>query len=178
MRDELTQRCQRIRLLLLDVDGVLTDGSLWFDDEGREWKRFHVRDGQGLRLWREAGGRVALVSSRRSPAVDRRAAELRLDGVFQGVDAKLDVVRQLSVDWNCPLDEIAYLGDDLVDLPPIRAVGLGAAVADAVPEVRAAAHYVTTAAGGSGAVRELIELLLRRTGRWDAALQPYAAPLA
>jgi len=172
----LAERCRRVRLLLTDVDGVLTDGSLWFDDRGGELKRFHVRDGQGFRLYREAGGWTGIVSSRTSAAVERRAAELQLTAVRQGIADKLASVRALCGELGIGLEEVAYLGDDLVDVPAIAAVGVGAAVADAVAEARAAALYVTRAAGGQGALRELAELLLQASGRWESALLPYLRP--
>ena len=163
----LAERCRGVRLLVLDVDGVLTEGSIVYGSGGLEVKHFHVRDGSGLKLWKLAGRRSALITGRSSPMVDGRAAELGVDFVFQGASDKLPAYQRLLADAALPPSAIGYVGDDLPDLPPMRHCGLAAAVADGCREVRAAAHYVTRAAGGRGAVREVIELILRCQGEWD-----------
>jgi 3-deoxy-D-manno-octulosonate 8-phosphate phosphatase (KDO 8-P phosphatase) len=147
----LEDRVRRVSVLVLDVDGVLTDGGIVYTDAGDELKRFHVRDGAGLKLWREAGHRAAVISGRRSRAVERRMAEL-----LEAVGATLD--------------RCCAVGDDLPDLPVLRACGVAVAVADACPEVRAAADHVTMTGGGRGAVREAVEWLLKGQGVWDALI--------
>ena len=158
-----------IKLLLTDVDGVLTDGSLTFDSSGVETKTFNVRDGLGVQLWQRAGRQLGIVTGRASSIVERRAEELDIPIVCQAVGDKLPVVRDIADREGVGLDEIAYLGDDLPDLPVIRAGGFGAAVADAAPELLEHAAHVTKAPGGRGALREFVETLLRASGRWDEA---------
>jgi 3-deoxy-D-manno-octulosonate 8-phosphate phosphatase (KDO 8-P phosphatase) len=161
----LPDRAARIDLLLLDVDGVLTDGSIVYTDGGEELKRFHVRDGSGLKLWRAAGKRAAIVSGRSSPAVDRRAAELGVAPVLQGRDDKLAALGEVLAGLRLTADRVCAVGDDLPDLPVMRACGLAVAVADACEEVRAAADLTTITPGGRGAVREAVEWLLKLQGR-------------
>lgn len=161
-----------IRLLLTDVDGVLTDGGLTFDTAGVETKTFNVRDGLGIRLWQRAGGKVGIVTGRASAIVERRAAELEIGIIKQAVKEKLSVVEDIATDEGVGLDAIAYVGDDLPDLPVIRAVGFGVAVADAAPELLDAADYVTQQPGGRGALREVIEKLLKESDRWETATGP------
>jgi len=170
---ELSQRCQQIELVLADVDGVLTDGGIALDNQGIETKRFHIRDGMGIRLWHKAGYRFAVVSLRSSQVVKIRAAELGIQIVRQGTDDKLATTQEILADLGLRPEQACYVGDDLPDLPVIRFVGLGVAVADAVEEVRRHAHYVTVAGGGHGAVRETIELILKTQRRWDDVIQPY-----
>lgn len=149
-----------IRLLVLDVDGVLTDGRLYFAAEGEALKVFHVRDGHGLKLVQAAGVLLAVVSGRRSAAVETRMRELGITRVHQGVDDKAAAVRQLAAEAAIPLTAVACITDDTTDLDLMAAVGAAVAVADAHPEVLAAAHHVTTLPGGTGAVRELCDALL------------------
>jgi 3-deoxy-D-manno-octulosonate 8-phosphate phosphatase (KDO 8-P phosphatase) len=167
MPDVSPDRFARIRLLLLDVDGVLTDGRVVYTDAGQEIKTFHVRDGSGLKYWHRAGGRVAILSGRSSPAVTRRAAELGIGLVVQGADEKLPTFRRILLETGLSPDEVCAVGDDLPDLPVLMRCGLAVAVADAAAEVRAIAHFVTTTPGGQGAVREAIEWLMRGQGIWD-----------
>ncbi len=162
-----------IQLLILDVDGVLTDGSILYDERGNQLKRFHVRDGMGIRLAMEAGVRVAVLSSRDSPAVSRRLAELAVTRIVQGSgDKGVDVVTLLREE-GVTGEHAAYLGDDLLDLPAMRRVDYPMAVADAAEEVRAVARFVTTLHGGRGAVREAVEHILKRQGVWEATIAPY-----
>jgi 3-deoxy-D-manno-octulosonate 8-phosphate phosphatase (KDO 8-P phosphatase) len=170
---ELRDRAARVRLLVLDVDGVLTDGSILYTDDGAEAKRFHVRDGSGLKLWRLAGNRAAIVSGRRSVAVERRAAELGIDPVVQGRDDKLPALNEVLAATGLRADEACAVGDDLADLPVLAACGLAVAVADACPEVIAAAHYTTRVPGGRGAVRDAVECLLEWQGRWAGLVDRY-----
>lgn len=170
---DLPARAAAVELLLLDVDGVLTDGSVVYADDGTELKRFHVRDGSGLKLWRAAGKRAAIVSGRRSVAVERRAAELGIAPVLQGRDDKLAALAEVLSATGLRPEQVCAVGDDLPDLPVLRRCGLAVAVADACPEVRATAAHVTTTAGGRGAVREVIEWLLKSGGRWDELIARY-----
>ena len=159
-----------IRLLCLDVDGVLTDGRLVFDNSGNELKRFHVRDGLGIRLWLEAGHEVAIISSRSSEAVTRRAGELGISHVHQGCTDKLAALESVCTATGVAPAQAAAMGDDLPDLPVLNAVAMPIAVSDAAPEVRDAATWVTETPGGHGAVREVIERLLSSQGCWDELL--------
>jgi 3-deoxy-D-manno-octulosonate 8-phosphate phosphatase (KDO 8-P phosphatase) len=163
----LADRCAKIELLVVDVDGVLTDGSIIYGDDEVETKAFHVRDGSGLKLWQRACKRAALITGRTSPVVAVRAAEVGIDHVVQGVASKLPAFRNLLDTTGVSPDQVCYVGDDVPDLPVLLQCGLAVAVADACPEVRTAAHYVTRTPGGYGAVREVIELILRSQGRWQ-----------
>lgn len=161
-----SKRAARIRLLLMDCDGVLTDGRIYLLDDGREMKSFSVRDGQGLVLWHRAGGLSGVLSGRASLALDARARELGIHFVRQNVDDKIATFESLLADTDLLAEEVAFIGDDLADVPLLQRVGFAIAVADACIEARRAAHYVTKAVGGHGAVRELIELLLRAQKKW------------
>jgi YrbI family 3-deoxy-D-manno-octulosonate 8-phosphate phosphatase len=160
-------------MLVVDVDGVLTDGSIIYADDGTELKCFHVRDGSGLHLWRRQGKRAALITGRTSRVVEVRAAELGIEPVLQGTADKLAGFRQLLQAVPLRPEQVAYIGDDLPDLPVLVRVGLAVAVADACPEVVAYAHYVTRARGGRGAVRETVELILRCQGRWQQVVDHF-----
>jgi 3-deoxy-D-manno-octulosonate 8-phosphate phosphatase (KDO 8-P phosphatase) len=166
----LQERCARIELLVMDVDGVLTDGSIIYDDHGVELKAFHVRDGSGLKIWQQAGKRAAILSGRSSKTVAVRAAELGIQAVLQGTADKLPAYLQLVSAQGLQLEQVCYVGDDLPDLPVLRHGGLAVAVADACPEVIGEAHFVTRAPGGRGAVRETIELILHSQGLWQQAV--------
>jgi 3-deoxy-D-manno-octulosonate 8-phosphate phosphatase (KDO 8-P phosphatase) len=165
--------CANIELILSDVDGVMTDGGIHVLDDGRQMVTFHIRDGMGVRLWREAGKRFGIVSGRNLEAIRRRAADLCLDIVHVGVDDKLPAVDAIAADLKLSREQVCYIGDDLLDLASIRAVGLGVAVADAAEDVRQAAKYVTSVRGGQAAVREVVELILTNTGRWEGVIQRY-----
>ena len=170
---KLEDRCRGIELVLSDVDGVLTDGGIIFDNEGIETKRFHIRDGLGIKLWQRAGFQFGILTGRTSHIVRIRALELGLDIIRQGFDEKLPAAREILQQKSLEFTQVCYIGDDLTDLPVIRRVGLGVAVADAAPEVRTAAHLVTQQRGGAGAVRELIETLLKAKNRWDDLIRKY-----
>ncbi len=170
---DLAERCGPIELLLLDVDGVLTDGVIAIDDRGVETKHFHVRDGAGLSLWRKAGKRAAILSGRCSAAVDRRAAELGITPVIQGRSDKEEPFRALIGGLGLAPQQVCYVGDDLPDLPVLLAVGLAACPVDAVPEVREVVHLVTRAPGGRGAVREVVETILKHQGGWEGLVARY-----
>lgn len=169
-RDPIAERVAKIRLLLLDVDGVLTDGSIIYSDHGEEVKHFHVRDGSGLKFWRDAGNRVAVLSGRSSQAVTKRAAELQIDPVVQGRNDKRTAWHEILQATGFAADQVCMVGDDLPDLPVMLQCGVSATVADAAPEVMAAADYVSPRAGGRGAVRDIIEWLLKGQGHWDNLL--------
>lgn len=159
-------RASRIRLLVLDVDGVLTDGRLVYGPSGEEIKRFHVRDGLGMQAARRAGIEIAVISGRASAAVTRRMSELGIVEVHQGVADKASLLRGLLGRLGVRAGEAAVMGDDLTDLPLMEMAGLGLAPADAVPEVRRAAGWVSRSPGGRGAVREAVEMLLRSRKAW------------
>ncbi len=165
------QQAHNIRLLAMDIDGVLTDGRIWLDLQGNELKTFHVHDGQGIAMAHCAGLRTAWISGRASAAVRRRATELGVTWVYENVKAKVPAIRDIMQQADEPASAVAYIGDDLIDVPVFHKVGLSIAVASAPPDVRAQAAWVTRCAGGAGAVREVIDLLLRLQGRWDAVVQ-------
>lgn len=158
---------ERIRLLVLDVDGVLTNAQLVLGISGEEIKAFSVRDGIGIKLAQSAGIEVAFLSARESSIVARRAEMLGVTEVHQGKSRKLDVVREIGARHGAGLENVAYVGDDVVDLDPVMAVGMGVAVSDACTDLRRAARFVTEATGGSGAVREVVEAILRARDVWD-----------
>jgi 3-deoxy-D-manno-octulosonate 8-phosphate phosphatase (KDO 8-P phosphatase) len=174
--EDVWSRARTIRLLILDIDGVLTDGSLYFDAKGETLKVFHVRDGHGIKMAQRGGLEVALVSGRRSDAAFHRARELGITRFYEGVRDKVAILEELLAALNLNAAEVAAMGDELVDLPLFHRVGLGVAVADAVPEVVAAAHWVTSLPGGKGAVREVCDLLLKAQGTWDELLRPWLPP--
>lgn len=163
------ERARRVRLLALDVDGVLTDGGLFYTADGESTKRFHVRDGLGLRLLREQGYAVVVVSARTGAPLERRLRELGIGPAALGTHDKLTALTQLADDLGIPLSECAFVGDDLWDLPALRAAGLAVTVADGHPLVQREAHYVTRASGGAGAVREVADLLLGCAGKLESA---------
>ena len=171
--DPLRAKAERIAVLVLDVDGVLTDGGIWYTDRGDELKRFHARDGLGLNLWRRAGGRAAVLSGRASEAVARRAAELGLAPVYQGRDDKAAGFAALLAELGVAPEQVCGIGDDLPDLPFLTRCGLAVAVGDAAAEVRSAADHVTAAPGGRGAVREAVEWLLKARGQWAELVDRY-----
>ncbi|MGW8256838.1 MAG: KdsC family phosphatase [Thermoguttaceae bacterium] len=169
----LNERCQAIRLILSDVDGVLTDGCIIIDNAGVETKRFHVRDGMGISLWKKAGYRFGLITLRSSQIVKLRVAELGIDVIRQGIENKQTALQQILAELQLKPEQICYIGDDLPDLSAARMVGLGVAVADACDELRKVAHYVTAMPGGAGAVRETVELILKAQGRWEDLIRAF-----
>ena len=169
------ERSRDIELILSDVDGVLTDGGIIYDNQGIETKRFHVRDGLGIKLWRRAGYRFGLLTPRTSHIVKLRATELGADVLRQGFEDKLPVANQVFQELGVQPNQVCYIGDDFPDLPVMQTVGLSVAVAGAPEEIAAHAHYVTRLDGGSGAVRETIELILKAKGQWDDLVRKYAA---
>jgi YrbI family 3-deoxy-D-manno-octulosonate 8-phosphate phosphatase len=169
----LSRRCAAIEFLLLDVDGVLTDGRIIYGDNGVEWKIFHVRDGSGLKLWHNAGKRSAVISGRSSRVVEVRAAELGIALVLQGVMDKSPAYQRVLTEMNLRTEQVCFIGDDVPDLPILGNCGLAVAVADACPEARAAAHYITRAQGGRGAIRETVEVILRCQNRWQGVVESF-----
>jgi len=169
-------RAQGLKLFLLDVDGVLTDGTITYTHEGNEIKSFHTRDGFGIRLLMESGVEVGLITARESEAVNRRVQDLGLKHVFQKTKNKLAVFEQLLKELALQPSEVGYMGDDWLDLPLLVRVGFAATVADAVPEVLQVAHYVTKQTGGRGAVREVCDLILEARGTSKTLLEKYLKP--
>ncbi|MDZ4782661.1 MAG: HAD hydrolase family protein [Planctomycetia bacterium] len=169
----LTELCRPISLILSDVDGVFTDGGVIYDNQGIESKRFHIRDGLGVKLWRRAGGRFGVITGRTSHIVNVRAAELGIDIVRQGTEDKLPAARDIIAQLGLTPEQVCYIGDDLPDLPAMRCVALGVTVADGAEELRQAADYVTSAKGGEGAVRETIEMILKSQRRWEELVRKY-----
>jgi len=161
---ELIERAARIRILALDVDGVLTDGRLYFDQNGNEMKAFSTRDGLGLKALQRFDIKVALITGRESRIVAERAAQLGIDLVYQGRDDKLNALRELMSETDVEERAICYAGDDWIDIPILDRVGLSVAPADAAPLVRERVHWVTSAGGGRGAVREICDLILAAQG--------------
>jgi len=165
-RASISQKAAKIRLLLLDVDGVLTDGRIIIDDRGVETKNFHVRDGLGISLLGGCGIDVGFITGRRSNVVRQRAKDLKVSLVFQGVQDKLRIYEQVKRKMRLTDTQIAYVGDDVIDLPVLRRVGLAVMVSDGSEELKRYADYVTRAQGGMGAVREVAELLLKAQKKW------------
>jgi 3-deoxy-D-manno-octulosonate 8-phosphate phosphatase (KDO 8-P phosphatase) len=173
------QLAAKTRLLLMDVDGVMTEGKLYNvpDPEGRmaETKGFDSQDGIGLQWLAAKGVKTGVISGRVSPATETRARQCKMTYIYQGHTEKIPILEEILADAKIAPSEVAYIGDDLTDVVIMRRVGLAVATANARPEVKAAAHYVTEARGGSGAVREVIELLLKAQNRWQEVLEHYEA---
>lgn len=166
-------KARRIKLLLLDVDGVLTDGAIMIDNRGQEIKTFDVRDGHGIKLLQRGGIRVGIISGRSSTAVKHRAKDLAIDLVFQGADDKLVAYEKIKRATRLQDRDIAYIGDDLVDLPLLRHVGMAITVNDCRTDLKRLTDYVTAARGGKGAVREVAELLLKAQRKWRRVTHKY-----
>jgi 3-deoxy-D-manno-octulosonate 8-phosphate phosphatase (KDO 8-P phosphatase) len=169
------KKLDAIKMLVLDVDGVLTDGTILVDSRGRESKSFSIIDGHGIKMWKRAGFAVAFLSGRESATTKQQAKELAVDFCLNGRRDKLKGLKELIKMSKTPAGQIAYVGDDLPDLPVIQCAGFSAAVANAVDEIKRAADYVTKRKGGEGAVREVIEYILKKTGRWNALVKRYMA---
>jgi len=170
---DLQRRARAVRMIVFDVDGVLTDGSLFFGDDGQEYKAFNSRDGHGIKMLRASGVESGIITGRTSQVVLHRARNLGITRIHQGAEDKLEAFAALLA--NCGLDagQIAYMGDDVVDLPVLRRCGLAVTVPDAPEEVKARCHLVTRAAAGRGAAREACELIMRAQGNWAAQLALY-----
>jgi YrbI family 3-deoxy-D-manno-octulosonate 8-phosphate phosphatase len=163
----------KIKMLILDVDGVMTNGRITINEQGEEIKTFHAKDGQGLRLLMDSGIDVVIISGRDSRAVERRAADLGIKTLFQGIQDKGPLCAELIQQRGFGKEEVCCMGDDLPDIPMFRQVGLAVAVADAAPEVRDSAHWVTHNNGGMGAVREVCERILKAQGLWSHLIAPF-----
>jgi 3-deoxy-D-manno-octulosonate 8-phosphate phosphatase (KDO 8-P phosphatase) len=171
----IDKKAARVRLVLFDVDGVLTDGKVLLHADGTESKMFDIKDGSGIVWAQRLGLTVGFLSARSSAATAQRAAQLGITLVHQGVASKLETYNQIADSLMLDDDEIAYMGDDILDLPVLSRVGLATAPADAVEDVRTRVHWVAQARGGAGAARELIELILRSQGLWDSVIATYLA---
>jgi len=167
-----------IKLLAMDVDGVMTDGGLIMHADHTESKKFNVKDGAWIRIWKRQGFLTAIITGKQSKAVEHRAEDLQIDFLHQKVYFKAEALDKILSQSNLLPHQIAYIGDDVIDLPVIHRVGFSAAVADAVPEVRQAVDYVTRAKGGQGAVQEVISFLFKEMGIWDQAMKRYLTPEA
>ncbi len=163
----------KIKMLITDVDGVLTDGTIIISADGTESKKFNLLDGHGIKMWHRAGLATAFISGRDASATSIRARQLNVDYVFQGCKKKLPAFEELLEKAGLSENQVAYIGDDLMDLPLVKRAGLGVAVAGSTSELKDVADYVTTAQGGDGAVREVIEYILKDTGKWQELIQRY-----
>ena len=170
---DLLQRLQKVRLFLCDVDGILTDSCVYMDGTV-ETKRFHIPDGLGLRLLQREGIKVGWVSARPSLATTQRAHDLKVDFLHQSDTLKVAAVEKILSDTKLNWDDISYMGDDIVDLGVLKRAGLAVTVPHAIPECQNMAHYVTEAPGGDGAVRELVEMILKAQGKWDALVRHFS----
>ena len=167
----MKQKIKKIKLLILDVDGVLTDGKIIVDTEGREIKVFDVQDGYGIVFFQKAGFKTAILTARNSKAVTVRAKDLKIHKVYQGAYPKIDGYKKLLKHFKVKDDEACFVADDLTDLAVLKKVGFAVAVANATPEVKRVADYVTKKQGGAGAAREVIELILKSQGKWKSVLE-------
>lgn len=172
-KSQLYRRARKVRLLVLDVDGVLTDRRIVISSNGAQTKAFDVQDGFGLVLARKAGLRTAIITAERSTVVTLRAQQLKVDWVAQFARDKRKAFQRCLRHFKISPESVAYIGDDLLDLPVLTKVGFSAAVADARPEVRRQVHYVASLGGGRGAVREVVELILHAQGHWSRIVQGY-----
>jgi len=169
----MAEKIRPVSFLILDVDGVLTDGMIIIDDLGNETKQFHVRDGHGLKLLMRVGIEVILITGRTSKVVEHRARELGIQEVHQGAKNKIEILRKIMTKRSITAEHIAYIGDDIVDIPVFREVGFAVAVADASEDAKEAADFITGNGGGRGAVREICELILKVQNKWDTVVSPY-----
>ena len=170
MNQDITARIRKIKVLVLDVDGVLTNGQIILDQKGNEIKVFDVQDGFGIVLFKKCGYRTAIISARSAQAVAARAEDLKIDHVYQNAYPKIDALHQLLHEFEITNEEVCFMGDDLPDLGVLKNVGFAVTVPNGVPELKKIAHYVTNKEGGRGAVREIIELILKTKGEWEQAL--------
>jgi 3-deoxy-D-manno-octulosonate 8-phosphate phosphatase (KDO 8-P phosphatase) len=171
----IEERAKKIKVVVFDVDGVMTNGGLMLGDDGLEYKNFHSQDGLGLKLLRNTGIQMAIVTGRTSNVVIKRAENIKISNVYQGVEEKLKAFEQIQKDFKVNAQECAFMGDDVIDLPPMRRAGLAVTVPHAMPLVKEYAHYVTTREAGHGAVRELCELIMKAQGTFDAQMAPFLA---
>lgn len=173
MQDDAVTRAARVKLMIFDVDGILTDGSLHYGSDGESIKTFNVLDGHGIKLLQQSGVMTAIISARKSLIVARRATDLGIQHLFQGVHDKRSAFELLLADTRIDADACGFIGDDVIDLPILLRVGFAASVPNAHAEVKSRVHYVTQASGGRGAARELCDYILRAQGNYEAVLAPY-----
>ncbi len=171
----LIDKMRKVKVLILDVDGVLTDGRIVISDDGQETKCFHVRDGHGLKMIQRAGIEVMFLTGRKSQVVEHRARELGVNKVYQGVLDKLAIFSEILADAKLSAEQVAYMGDDIVDLPVLKRAGFSITVCDSHGEVMRAVDLVTQNAGGRGAVREVCEMILKAQGKWEKIMERYRA---
>jgi 3-deoxy-D-manno-octulosonate 8-phosphate phosphatase (KDO 8-P phosphatase) len=173
MIEDLREKAKKVKLLLLDVDGVLTDGRIIYDSRGQDMKFFDVHDGLGVCLLKKAGISTILITAKGSRAIKPRARDMRVDAVFENISPKTSVLEKILKKYKLDLGEVCFVGDDLVDLCLMKAVGFPIAVSNAAPEIKQVASYITTREGGRGAVREVAELILKSKDKWDGVLKLY-----
>ncbi|MDH3975815.1 MAG: HAD-IIIA family hydrolase [Deltaproteobacteria bacterium] len=173
MGSHINEKLKKIKILLLDVDGVMTDGSITIDNKGVESKSFHVRDGHGIKLLQRAGVKVGIITGRDSKVVLHRAAELGIEIIYQGIKVKMEAFTRILENEKVSAQEVAYVGDDVVDLPVLREAGFSVAVADASHVILSHVDYVTKKCGGRGAVREVTDLILEGKGLWSEVMGRY-----
>ncbi|KUJ72863.1 3-deoxy-manno-octulosonate-8-phosphatase KdsC [Thiomicrospira sp. WB1] len=173
MANDIAKKAQSIRLLILDVDGVLSDNKLIYGDDGQEYKAFFTRDGHGMVMLQKSGIDIAIITGRRSPLTEKRMQDLKVKHLYQGVPDKLPTFLKLVEELGLTLEQIAYVGDDILDLPLLTRVGLAVSPADADPEVRSRVDYISRYNGGQGCVREVCELLMKAQGLWQAQMDFY-----
>ncbi len=168
MNKDIINKAKKIKLVILDVDGVMTDGGIILDNEGNEFKKFHVRDGHGIKMLNKAGIKVAVITGRKSKVVQRRAEELGITDLYQGVFKKSAIYESLLQKYRYKDEEVAFMGDDIVDIGLLKRVGFSAVPSDADEGAKKWAAFISAKKGGSGAVRELIDLILKSSGLWDS----------
>ena len=173
MEASIIEKAKNIKLLLLDVDGVLTDGRIIYDSKGRDLKLFDVHDGLGVYLLRKAGIKTILITAKGSRAIRPRARDMQVEAVFENISPKAAILDAILKKYRVNLEEVCFVGDDLVDLCLMKRVGFAIAVFNATPEIKQASHYITLREGGRGAVREVAELILKSQGKWEVALKSY-----
>ena len=171
--EEAKQRARDVRMIVFDVDGVLTDGSLFYDNQGQEYKAFNSRDGHGIKMLRASGVETGIITGRTSQIVLHRARNLGIEHIYQGAEDKLEALQNLLQETGLTPDQIAYMGDDVVDLPVLNRCGLAITVPDAPDEVKARCHVVTQAGAGRGAAREVCELIMHAQGTWASQMALY-----
>jgi 3-deoxy-D-manno-octulosonate 8-phosphate phosphatase (KDO 8-P phosphatase) len=173
IEEDLIDKVKKVKVLLLDVDGVLTDGRIVYDSKGRDSKFFDVHDGMGVYLLKKAGISTVLITAKGSRAIKPRAKDMQVDAVFENISPKTSILEKILAKYQLEKDELCFVGDDLVDLGLMKQVGLPIAVANACAEIKKAAVYTTTKEGGRGAVREVAELILKTKGKWEEAIKSY-----
>lgn len=178
LKQGATQRAAKVRMIIFDVDGVLSDGRLYYGPSGELFKAFFTRDGLGISLARQCGLKLAIITGRKSQIVATRGQELKFDAVYQGHLQKNEIYTQLKQEFSLTDEQIAYIGDDIIDLPVMVQVGFAAAVSDAADETIAEADLVSDYSGGNGAVRQIVEFILKAQGKWQKIIEEYKLKIA